>query len=177
MSKRSSYWIVGTGTSAVAVVALFAVAVCPSYCSFAGERDTHVRSTSYRFESHQPQNTNRGARIMSVVPETAQNVGKVEHATTKNFREKVLGAEDPVLVDFYADWCGPCRMLAPVLEEVARETPDARVVKVNVDHSPELAAHYQVSSIPSLMVFKEGRVTGRQVGLASKAQLKALLKR
>jgi thioredoxin 1 len=81
----------------------------------------------------------------------------------------------PVLVDFYADWCRPCQQLAPLLEELAAETPDARIVKVNVDHSPSLAAEYGVNSIPSLKVFKKGEVTDQVVGLASKNQLRALL--
>jgi thioredoxin 1 len=82
-----------------------------------------------------------------------------------------------VLVDVYADWSGPCRRLAPVLEELAAETPDAMIVKVNVDQSPNLAAEYGVDSIPSVKVFKNGVVTAQQVGLASKSQLRAMLTR
>jgi thioredoxin 1 len=101
--------------------------------------------------------------------------GKVHHANEDNFAELVLNSDVPVLVDFYADWCGPCRMVAPVLEELAKETTDAKIVKVNVDHSPQLAARYGVNSIPSLKVFDEGEVVDGQVGLASKARLKAML--
>ena len=100
---------------------------------------------------------------------------QVEHADEATFEEMVLQSDVPVLVDFYADWCGPCRMIAPVLEEVARETPNAKVVKVNVDHSRTLATQYGISSIPSLRVFKNGQVIAQHVGLAKKAQLKALL--
>jgi thioredoxin 1 len=101
--------------------------------------------------------------------------GKVFHANEANFDSQVLAADVPVLVDFYADWCGPCRMIAPVLEELAREMPAARIVKVNVDENPGLASRYGISSIPSLLVFKSGEVVSQQVGVVGKAQLKALL--
>lgn len=101
----------------------------------------------------------------------------VVHVTESNFDQEVLRSEVPVLVDFYADWCGPCKMLAPVLNEVARETSDAKVVKVNVDHAPELAGRYGISGIPTLLVFNDGEVTAQQVGLASKNQIKAMLRR
>jgi thioredoxin 1 len=99
----------------------------------------------------------------------------VVYANEQTFRDQVLDSEVPVLVDFYADWCGPCRALSPVLDELAQETPHAKIVKVNVDDSPQLAGQYGISSIPALLVFNDGRITGRQVGLASKEQLKALL--
>jgi thioredoxin 1 len=101
--------------------------------------------------------------------------GKVHHGDEANFAELVLNSDVPVLVDFYADWCGPCRMVAPVLEELARETTDASIVKVNVDHSPQLAARYGINSIPSLKVFEDGEVVDEQVGVASKARLKKML--
>jgi thioredoxin 1 len=101
----------------------------------------------------------------------------VVHSSAKSFADDVLRADVPVLVDFYADWCGPCRLLAPALEELAEETQDAKIVKVNVDDDPDLAAEYQVSSIPTLLVFEDGRVVDRHVGLASKSQLRGLLDR
>ncbi len=102
-------------------------------------------------------------------------LGKVHHANDANFAELVLNSDVPVLVDFYADWCGPCRMIAPVLEELARESTNAKIVKVNVDHSPQLAARYGIDSIPSLKVFEDGKVVDEQVGLVNKAQLKKML--
>ena len=107
----------------------------------------------------------------------AQVVRTVSHADVKSFDKTVLKSNVPVLVDFYADWCGPCKMLAPVLDELARETTTAKFVKVNIDRSPELAGSFGVNSIPTLLVFKEGKVVAQHVGLASKDSLKRLLTR
>ena len=102
-------------------------------------------------------------------------VRTVVHASATTFDEQVLRSDAPVLVDFYASWCGPCKKLAPTLEEVAAESPQAKVVKVNIDESPELAARYGVKSIPSLMVFKDGQVVAKQKGVVSKTRLVAML--
>jgi thioredoxin 1 len=117
--------------------------------------------------------TSNGEENMPLATEKSQ----VRHADQANFGSLVLKSDVPVLVDFYADWCSPCRRLAPVLEELARETPEARIVKVNVDTSPDLATEYGVDSIPSLKIFKNGIVTKELVGLAGKSQLKSLLAR
>jgi thioredoxin 1 len=106
---------------------------------------------------------------------TTKAESKVHHADDTNFRQLVLSSDVPVLVDFYADWCGPCRMIAPVLEELARETTDAKIVKVNVDQSPQLARRYRVNSIPCLKVFQDGQIVDEHVGLARKADLKKML--
>jgi thioredoxin 1 len=105
----------------------------------------------------------------------ATHASRVQHATDSTFRSLVLDSAQPVLVDFYADWCGPCQRLAPVLEELAAENPQASVVKVNVDQCPELAQRYRIESIPSLKVFKNGQVANETMGLANKRQLQALL--
>ena len=99
----------------------------------------------------------------------------VEHVNQNDFSQIVLDADVPVLVDFYADWRGPCRLIGPVLNELASETTSAKIVKVDVDRNPELAARYRISSIPNLLVFKDGKVVRSHVGLADKAQLKALI--
>ena len=91
-----------------------------------------------------------------------------------NFKEEVLDSSLPVLVDFYADWCGPCRMLAPILSELADEHPEIKVAKINVDDEGELALKFEVMNIPSLFVIKDGKVTNRALGVKTKAQLLAL---
>jgi len=93
-----------------------------------------------------------------------------------NFNEEVLKSDIPVLVDFYADWCGPCKMMAPVVEKIAEKyAGKVKVGKLNVDASPASAAKYKVMSIPTFLVFKNGEVTGTLVGAVSQAALEAKL--
>jgi len=102
--------------------------------------------------------------------------GKVIHVTADNWKSEVLDAKLPVLVDFWAEWCGPCRAVAPVLEEVAEEWADKlKVVKVNVDENQELAAQFGIRSIPTLLLFRNGSVEQQMVGAMSKAALQSRL--
>ncbi len=93
----------------------------------------------------------------------------------ENFQEEVLNAEGKVLVDFWAPWCGPCRMVVPLVEEIARERSDVKVVKINVDEEQELASQFQVMSIPTLMVMENGEVRQRVTGARPKAAILAML--
>lgn len=92
-----------------------------------------------------------------------------------NFEEVVLQSELPVLVDFWAEWCGPCQMVLPIVEELGEELTDVKICKVNVDEQMELAKQYRVMSIPTLMVFKDGEMVKREMGAKSKAELLAML--
>ena len=92
-----------------------------------------------------------------------------------NFQNEVLNSEMPVLLDFWAPWCGPCRMVSPIVDEIAAERNDIKVGKVNVDEQPELAGQFGVMSIPTLVVMKGGRVVNQMVGARPKAQILAML--
>lgn len=92
-----------------------------------------------------------------------------------NFQNEVLNAQKPVLLDFWAPWCGPCRMVGPILEEIAAEREDILVGKINVDEQPELAGRFGVMSIPTLVVMKDGKVVNQAVGARPKAQILAML--
>ena len=95
--------------------------------------------------------------------------------TKDNFETEVLKSDKPVLLDFWASWCGPCRMVGPVIEEIAAERADIKVGKINVDEQPELAAQFKVMSIPTLVVIKDGQVANQATGARPKAQILALL--
>ena len=95
--------------------------------------------------------------------------------TKENFENEVLHSEKPVLLDFWATWCGPCRMLSPIVDEVAEERTDVKVGKVNVDEQPDLAAEFGVMSIPTLLVFRDGKLVNQSVGARPKSGVLALL--
>ena len=92
-----------------------------------------------------------------------------------NFHEEVINSDKPVLLDFWAPWCGPYRMVVPLVEEIARERPDIKVGKVNVDEQQELATQFQVMSIPTLVVMKDGKIVNQAMGARPKQQILAML--
>ncbi len=164
VSLVNRWWPIAAGSAGTLALALLGTSCSPAP-AVKGEPPARPVTTTTP--------TNAKERAMS----TDQASRKIEHVQGDRFGQKVLRSELPVLVDFYADWCGPCRALAPVLEEIARENPEARIVQVNVDEEPELAARYGIDSIPALLLFREGRVAGQHVGLASKSSLQRLLSR
>lgn len=92
-----------------------------------------------------------------------------------NFNQEVLNSDKPVLMDFWAPWCGPCRMVVPLVEEIAKERSDIKVVKINVDEEQELAMQFGVMSIPTLVVMKNGKIVNQVTGTRPKAQILAML--
>ena len=97
------------------------------------------------------------------------------HINKQNFQEEVIQSDKPVLLDFWAPWCGPCRMVSPILDEIARERSDIKVAKINVDEEGELAMQFRVMSIPTLVVMKNGQVVSQSAGARPKSQILAML--
>jgi thioredoxin 1 len=129
-------------------------------------------------ESQDPGSTTSpdGARDASVQPQDFAVGHPVEKISTDNFDAAVLASDKPVLVDFYADWCGPCKQLAPMLNDMAAETPAVKIVKVNIDESKKLARAYGIRSVPTLMVFKNGAPVSHHQGMANRTTIEGLLR-
>ena len=100
---------------------------------------------------------------------------KVLHINKDNFHNEVLNSDKPVLLDFFASWCGPCRMVGPILDEIAEEREDIKVCKVDIDEQPELASRYRVMSVPTLMVLKNGQIMEQSIGAKPKHQILAMV--
>ena len=100
---------------------------------------------------------------------------KVLHIDKDIFHNEVLNSDKPVLLDFFASWCGPCRMVGPILDEIAEEREDIKVCKINIDEQPELANRYRIMTIPTLMVLKDGQIVEQSVGAKPKHQILAMV--
>ena len=96
--------------------------------------------------------------------------------TNKNFEEEILNGEITAIVDFYAEWCGPCKMMSPIIDEIATENPNIKVAKINVDENEELAAKYNIMSIPTIIIFKNGEIKDKFVGVTGKETILNTLK-
>ncbi len=167
-SKLLRHWPVVVVVCLALGLEIGTTAVSVGHATGSGGPDQSVSNS----EEAKPTKTNDGNR-MSAVQSTAGTV----KVTESSFDDQVLKSDVPVLVDFYAEWCGPCHVQAPILDELAREIETAKIVKVDVDESQQLATRYKISSIPTLLVFKNGQVVARHQGVASKEQLKTLLAR
>lgn len=95
--------------------------------------------------------------------------------TNDNFDEEVIKSDKPVLLDFWASWCGPCRMVSPVVHRIAEDRDDIKVGKINIDEQPELATQFEITSIPTLMIIKDGKVTNKAVGALPREAIEALI--
>ncbi len=104
-----------------------------------------------------------------------ENKTNILNVTSENFESEVLQSDKTVLIDFYADWCGPCKILSPIVEEVAKENADVKVVKINVDSEQEIAIKYRIMSIPTLVVIKDGKEINRAIGVIEKSEILTLL--
>ena len=123
------------------------------------------------------QKTGRGGRRKLRAAQKKEDIRMaVVKLTTATFDQEVLNADRPVLVDFYADWCGPCKMMGPVVEEVSGELSGVKVCKINIDENMEIAQRYGVMSIPTFIAFKNGEISGKQIGAVPKGALVDLVK-
>ena len=121
-------------------------------------------------------------KLLDNEPAVINNENKKEESSMEilsvskeNFESEVLKSENPVLIDFYADWCGPCKMVSPIVEQLAKEHEDVKVVKINIDDNQELAVNFGVTAIPTLIVVKNGEEVTRTVGVASKSEIEAMI--
>ncbi len=167
-SQLHKHWHVVVVVCLALGLAIAATAVSVGHATGSGGTDQSVSNP----EKAKPTKADDGNK-MSAVQSTAGTV----KVTESSFDDQVLKSDVPVLVDFYAEWCGPCHVQAPILDELAREIETAKIVKVDVDENQQLATRYEIRSIPTLLVFKNGQVIARHQGVASKEQLKTLLAR
>ncbi len=165
-SQLHRHWPVVVVVCLALGLAIATTAVSVGHATGSAGTDQSVSSS----EKAKPTKTNDGNN--NFVVQSSAGTVKV---TESSFDDQVLKSDMPVLVDFYAEWCGPCHVQAPILDELAREIETAKIVKVDVDENRELATRYKISSIPTLLVFKNGQVVARHQGVASKEQLKALV--
>lgn len=130
------------------------------------------RKSQEYMQDNELKNVSESENITNKNDEEDMNVLEINDL---NFEHEVLKSDMPVLVDFYADWCGPCKILSPIVAEIAQEKSDIKVVKINVDEAQNVAIKYQIMSIPTLIVIKDGNEVNRSVGLINKSQILDLI--
>ncbi len=114
--------------------------------------------------------------LLTACGESADGGSNIIHVTQENFDSEVLKSDKTVIMDFYADWCGPCKMLAPILEEIAAERTDVKIVKIDVDEESTLVSMFGIEAMPTLVVLKDGNIVNRKVGFCSKSEILSMLK-
>ena len=165
--KKKVMWFI------ILALLIVAIVVASIYINKKGQEYIQNGQTENMLNVDNSMSTTEGDTINE--NEEVDNMSVIK-VTDQNFEQEVLNSEMPVLVDFYADWCGPCKILSPIVEEVAKENSNIKVVKVNVDESPATAVNYQVMSIPTLIVIKNGNEATRSVGVISKSEILNMLK-
>lgn len=123
----------------------------------------------------EPIEDSAAASPASSIPASTEALGTVRAISGNDFEREVLNSDAPVLVDFYAPWCGPCKKMAPVLDKFAAETPNVKVVKVDIDEAPRIAKKYRIDSVPTLLVFKNGEVTAEHNRVATRKKMEELI--
>lgn len=154
----------------IVLIIIFAVLLIASSTFLQKEEGKKISKSGNNIVEENLSNSNNN------IVEEKSMTGNVLEITSENFEKEVLESEKTVLVDFYADWCGPCKMLSPIVEEVAEEEENIKFVKLNIDNAEDIAIQYQVMSIPTLVVIKNGEEVNRSVGLIDKEKIKELIK-
>lgn len=154
----------------IVLIIIFAVLLIASSTFLQKEEGKKISKSGNNIVEENLSNSNNN------IVEEKSMTGNVLEITSENFEKEVLESDKKVLIDFYADWCGPCKMLSPIIEEVSGEEANVKFVKLNIDQAEDIAIDYQVMSIPTLVVMENGKEVNRSVGLIDKDQVKDLIK-
>lgn len=144
--------------------------------NFLNKQENQIINKSKNTDNTISEDTNKLDENKINISEVENMSENVLEVTSENFEKEVLESEKTVLIDFYAEWCGPCKRLSPIVEEVAAEETEVKFVKMNIDNCEDIAIEYQVMSIPTLVVIENGKEVNRSVGLIDKEQVKDLIK-
>ncbi len=144
--------------------------------NFLNKQENQIINKSKNTDNTISEDTNKLDENKINISEVENMSENVLEVTSENFEKEVLESEKTVLIDFYAEWCGPCKRLSPIVEEVAAEETEVKFVKMNIDNCEDIAIEYQVMSIPTLVVIKDGKEVERSVGLIDKDKIKELVK-